>query len=40
MSGMEGHGMDRSGLIYGQVVGFYECGDEPLCSIKYGEFVY
>jgi hypothetical protein len=34
-----GHGLDRSGLGYGQVAGCCECGNEPSGSIKCGEFL-
>jgi hypothetical protein len=33
------HGLDRSGSGYGQVAGSYKCGNEPLGSIKCGEFL-
>jgi hypothetical protein len=33
------HGLDRSGSVYGQVAGFFECGKEPSGSIKCGEFL-
>jgi hypothetical protein len=32
-------GLDASGLGYGPVVGCCEDGNEPLCSIKGGEFL-
>jgi hypothetical protein len=35
----EGHGQDRSGSGQGQVAGCCECGNEPPCSTKYGEFL-
>ena len=35
---MVGHGLDWSGSEYGQVAGCCECGNEPLGSIKCGEF--
>ena len=34
-----GHGLDLSGSGYGQVAGSCECGNEPLGSIKRGEFL-
>ena len=34
-----GHGLDRSGLEQGQVVGTCERGNEPSGSIKYGKFL-
>ena len=34
-----GYGLDRSGSGYGQVAGTCECGNEPLGSIKLGEFL-
>ena len=33
-----GHGLDCFGSGWGQVAGFCECGNEPSCSIKCGEF--
>ena len=33
-----GHGLDRSGSRQGYVAGSCECGNEPLGSIKCGEF--
>jgi len=33
------HGLDCSGSGQGQVWGVYECGDEPLGSIKRGAFL-
>ena len=33
------HGQDCSGSAFGQVAGFCECGNEPSCSIKCGEFL-
>jgi hypothetical protein len=33
-----GHGMDRSGLLEGQVAGSCECDTKPSGFIKYGEF--
>jgi hypothetical protein len=38
-SGMEEHGLHRSGSGWGQVAGSCECGDEPSCSVKFGEFI-
>jgi hypothetical protein len=35
---VEGHGLNRSGSGYGQVAGCCECGNEPLASVKCGEF--
>jgi len=34
-----GHGLDRSGSGWGQMGGTCECGNEPLGSIKCGEFL-
>jgi len=34
-----GHGLDRSGSGYGEVVGSSECGNELSASIKSGEFL-
>jgi hypothetical protein len=34
-----GHGLDRFGSEQGQVVGTCECGNEPLGSMKCGEFL-
>ena len=34
-----GHGLDRADSRYGQVAGTCECGNEPLGSIKCGEFL-
>ena len=34
-----GYGLDRVGSGYGQVTGTCECGNEPLGSIKCGEFL-
>jgi len=34
-----GHGLDRSGSRYGQIVNTCECGNEPSGSIKCGEFL-
>jgi len=34
-----GHGLDCGGSGYGQVAGVCECGNEPLGSIKCGEFL-
>jgi len=36
---MWGYGLDRNGSGYGQVVGTYECGNEPSGSIKCGELL-
>jgi hypothetical protein len=36
--GCAGHGLDRSGLGYGQVAGTCECGNVPSGSIKCGQF--
>jgi len=36
--GCGGHGLDRAGSGWGQVAGTCECRDEPLGSIKCGEF--
>jgi len=36
---MWGHGLDWPGSEQEQVVGSCECGDEPLGSIKCGEFL-
>jgi hypothetical protein len=33
------HGLDLSGSGQGQVAGCCECGNEPLGSIQYGEFL-
>jgi hypothetical protein len=33
------HGLECSGTGYGQLVGLCGCGDEPLGSIKFGEFL-
>ena len=33
------YGLDRAGLGLGQVAGTCECGNEPLGSIKCGEFL-
>jgi hypothetical protein len=33
-----GHGLDASGFGWGQVRSCCECGNEPSCSIKCGEF--
>ena len=33
------HGLDRAGSAQGQVAGCFECGNEPLGSIKHGEFL-
>ena len=33
------HGVDRAGSGLGQLAGTCECGNEPSCSIKYGEFL-
>jgi len=32
------HGLDRAGSGWGQAAGTCECGNEPLSSIKCGEF--
>jgi len=37
--GMWSCGLDQAGLREGQVVGTCECSNEPLRSIKYGEFL-
>ena len=37
--GCGGYGLDLAGLGSGQVRGTCECGNEPLGSIKYGEFL-
>ena len=34
-----GHGLNRSGSVYGQVVGFCECVNEPSGFIKCGGFL-
>jgi hypothetical protein len=34
-----GHGLDRFGSGYGQVLGICECGNKPSGSIKCGEFL-
>jgi hypothetical protein len=34
-----GHGLDQSGTGWGQVAGFFVYGDEPVGSIKCGEFL-
>jgi len=34
-----GHGLDWSGSGYGQAAGCFECGNEPLVSIKCGWFL-
>ena len=34
-----GHRLGRSGTGYGRVADCCECGDEPSCSIKCGEFL-
>jgi hypothetical protein len=34
-----GNGLDRSGSGQGQVAGCCECGNEPSCPIKCGEFL-
>ena len=36
---MLGFGLDGAGSGYGQVAGCCECGNEPLGSIKCGEFL-
>jgi hypothetical protein len=36
---MWGYGMDLAGSGYGQVAGTCECGSEPSCFIKFGEFL-
>jgi len=36
---MWGYGVDRSGLGYGQVAGFCECGNELSSFINLGEFL-
>ena len=36
---MWGHGLNRAGSGYRQVAGTCECGNEPLDSIKFGEFL-
>jgi hypothetical protein len=36
---MWGYGLDRAGSGWTQVAGTSECGNEPLGSIKYGEFL-
>ena len=33
------YGLDRAGSGWGQVAGICECGNEPLGSIKCGEFL-
>jgi hypothetical protein len=35
-----GHGLDQSDSGEGQVAGTCECGNEPLGSTKFGEFLY
>ena len=37
--GILGHGLDRSGSGWGQVVGTCDCGNEPSGSINSGEFL-
>jgi len=37
-SGMWGYGLDRAGSAQGQLVGTCDSGNEPLGSIKRGEF--
>jgi hypothetical protein len=39
VSEMWGYGLDRCGSGYGQVAGTCECSNEPLGSIKRGEFL-
>jgi hypothetical protein len=39
INGIGKHAFDGSGSGYGQVAGTCECGDEPLGSIKCGEFL-
>jgi hypothetical protein len=34
-----GHGLDRSGSGWRQVLGCCECGNEPSGSVKCGEFL-
>jgi hypothetical protein len=34
---MRGHGLDRDESGVGHLIGTFECGNEPLGSIKYGE---
>jgi hypothetical protein len=34
-----GYGPDRAGLGWGQVAGACECGNDPWCPIKCGEFL-
>jgi len=34
-----GHELDESDSRWGQVVGSYECGNEPSCSINCAEFI-
>ena len=34
-----GYGLDRDGLVQGQVAGTCECGNEPSGSIKCWEFL-
>ena len=34
-----GHGLDGAGSRWGQVAGTGECGNEPSCSLKCGEFI-
>ena len=34
-----GHGLDRSGSGYGQIVSTCVCGNEPTGSVKFGEFL-
>ena len=38
-SGMWGYGLDRAGSGLGQVSGTCECGNEPLGSVKFWEFL-
>ena len=33
-----GHGLDQAGLAQGQVTGACECGNEPVGSVKCGDF--
>jgi len=37
--GCGGYGLDRNGSGQGQVAGTCKCGNEPLGSIKCGEFL-
>jgi len=37
--GCGGYGLDQFGSGYGQVVGTFECSNEPSGSIKCGEFL-